>query len=192
MKKRIKNKDKTFYWKASPKGPRFKKTPWKVDVVTRELFKNFRKDYPEFKSTTFERFRDIWRNIIAPEIRHEWIHNPLGIKLPYYIGELKLNWVPYKNPHFPNMEYGGKTPKIAWERRNAVRYTPTLQFFGMEPCRLVEEAAKKKARYDNKEIRVAQFIPKENKFGMIYKDEDGNIKQRGNSKSKAKDKGTNG
>jgi|LakMenE01Jun11ns_1017448.scaffolds.fasta_scaffold9946141_2 hypothetical protein len=164
---------------SSPKGPRFVKTEYMYQIFSDDLYNTFIKDYPEYKNISKDEFKRIWINILAPEIRKESIKNPLGLKLPFYNGELKLQWLPYrmKAPERKHKKETGedipiiylntqnKIGKVKWERRNAVRYNRWLQFYAFEPHREMEKMAKKRIDESN-DIRVSRVTLGGAKYGL--------------------------
>lgn len=137
------------------KGPRMRKGEFSKSVVTRELYKRFIKENPEYKSLTWRDFYDTWLEIAA-KIRQEAIYNPLGTKLAYFCGELKLQFLPFKMDtvdEIASQKYGfevlhhrldtrGKVPTIKWERRKAVKMNWILQFYAFNETREVRRLTK--------------------------------------------------
>jgi len=134
------------------KAPRMRKAEFSKMVVTNELFKKFKKEFPEYK-------------------RYEAIYNPLGVKLGSYLGELKMQFIPYKfkavdrgksdevgeKIHHLNIETKGKVPRIKWERRHAVKFNKILQFYAFDETRDVKTLAAEYIRNDNVDkIRTAR------------------------------------
>jgi hypothetical protein len=164
---------------SSPKGPRFSKLKYTHKISTKELFEDFQKRYPEY-DIDLKEFEHIWLDLIAPEIQKEAALNPLGIKLPFYVGELKLQWLPYRPKEIDfnhkdrqgeivpllNLMNGGKVPKLKWERRNAVRYNRWLQFYGFTPSREIEKLAKKKIEENPNDLRVSRVTLGGAKYGL--------------------------
>src|SRR5882672_815091 len=77
------------------KAPRMRKAKFSKKVITMELYLKFIKEFPEHKEITWREFYDNWL-LIAKKTQIEAIHNPLGVKLGSYLGELKLQFLPYK------------------------------------------------------------------------------------------------
>src|SRR5688572_10347652 len=114
-----------------------KKGQFSKQVVTKELWRAFRKENPEYKNLSWADFFKYWQHI-AQTVREESIYNPLGTKLPFYTGEIKLQYLPHnfkaknldqrvteevgeKINHL-NILAKGKVGKIKWERRWAVKF----------------------------------------------------------------------
>lgn len=152
------------------KAPRMRKGNFSKKIVTKELWKEFTKTFPEYKDMSWTTFSDSWKEI-AETIRTEAMTNPQGVKLGSYTGELKLQYITpafkgadYKNSqelgmkiHYPNLVSKGKVAAIRWERRWAVKFNKMLSFFGFEPTR---EMTKLKAEHAEKSpdtIRVARI-----------------------------------
>jgi len=153
------------------KAPRMRKAEFSKSVITNELFKKFKKEFPEYKNLTWKEFYQYWLDI-AKKIRYEVIYNPLGVKLGSYLGELKMQFIPYKfkavdygksielgeKVPYLNIETKGKVPRIKWERRQAVKFNKILQFYAFDETREVKELAKKYIRDDNVDkIRTARI-----------------------------------
>lgn len=164
---------------VTPKGPRFSKKSFVHHIITEELFSKFKKNYPEF-NISFREFKRLWIEVLAPEIREQVINNPLGFVTSFYCGELKYQWLSYKPKSIDipyksktgeevplvNMNHGNKVPKIIWERRNAVRYNPMLQFYGFDPHREMFNKAKLKQENANVSLRVARATLGGKKYGL--------------------------
>lgn len=151
-------------------GPRMKYKEFTTDVVNKELWKEFKKEYPEHVDMTYKQFKDFW-NEIAETIRIETIKNPLGVKLPSYAGELKLQFLPHRfqspvrDPkilqetgpiNHINLLTRGKVAKIKWERRWAVKFNRMLQFFGFEPVRSLRDDAREHIDANPDSLRVSR------------------------------------
>jgi hypothetical protein len=123
-------------------------------VITRELYSRFKKEHPEYKDVSWQTFYGMWLEIAA-KIRHEAIWNPLGVKLGFHCGELKLQYLPYKfevidqktsqeigeKTEQLNLSTRGKVAKIKWERREAVKRNKALQFYAFDPTREMNRIA---------------------------------------------------
>jgi hypothetical protein len=135
-------------------APRMKKGEFSKLVITKDLYKKFLKQFPEHKEMTWKEFYQNWLDI-AERIRYEAIYNPLGVKLGSYIGELKLQYLPYKfeakdhkssaelgeKVNYLNIDSRGKVPKIKWERREAVKRNKILQFYAFDETRELNRLA---------------------------------------------------
>lgn len=131
------------------KAPRMGKGKFSKQVLTKELWKAFKKEHPrEYKDMTWENFVKRWDEL-AETIRYESVHNPLGVRLGAYTGELKFQYLPHKfkapdlkgseeigeDINHLNISTKGKVFKLKWERRWAVKFNKMLQFFAFEPHR---------------------------------------------------------
>lgn len=137
------------------KAPRMKKGEFSYNVVSKKLWKDFRKTYPEYKGMKWNDFYKYWGDI-AQTIREETITNPLGVKLGSYTGELKLQYMGAqfkgvdkstseeleKEVNHLNLMTRGKVATIKWERRWAVKFNKMLQFFAFEATREMNKMAK--------------------------------------------------
>lgn len=153
------------------KAPRMKKGEFSKMVITRELFKRFQKEFPEYKNMVWEDFFNSWLEI-AEKIRLEAIHNPLGVKLGNHCGELKMQYLPYKfkaknyrdselqGEHVDNanIPQRGKVPKIKWERRWAVKFNKVLQFYAFDQTREINKIAYKYMQDNFDKLRVSRVV----------------------------------
>lgn len=152
------------------KAPRMRKGEFSKTVVTKKLFEKFKEEFPEYTEMEWKKFYESWFDI-AEQVRYEAIFNPLGFKLGSYLGELKLQYIPYKliaidtvtsalegrQVPFLNIESKGKVPRIKWERRWAVKFNKILQFYAFDPTRELNRLANIYMDEDNREkIRTAR------------------------------------
>lgn len=151
------------------KGPRMKKAKFSRQIVTKELWKEFVAHSTDYKHITWPEFYSAWMDI-AQTIRNETITNPLGVKLPSYTGELKLQYLPHKfeatdmstsaklgkKVKFVGLVTNGRTAKLKWERRWAVKFNKILQFFAFEPTRELGRMAGKHIDKHPEKLRVAR------------------------------------
>lgn len=156
-------------YKPDPKAPRMKKGKYSSQVITKELWQEFKKAFPEHKKMTWKEFITYWDEL-AETIREETIFNPLGVKLGHYTGELKYQYLPYKfkaKDPFTSVEEGmqlnhvnlmtkGKVGKIKWERRWAVRFNKMLQYYAFQPTREMEKMAKVHTDANPESIRTSR------------------------------------
>lgn len=151
------------------KAPRMKKGKFSVKIITIELWKDFLKEFPEHKEISWPEFYKLWGDV-AETIREETIKNPLGVKLGCYVGELKLQYLPYRfessdykgseelgrKVSHSNIVSRGKQPKIKWERRWAVKFNKTLQFFAFEPTRELNRLARTYIPLNSEKLRMSR------------------------------------
>lgn len=151
-----------------PKAPRMRKAKFSQQVVSKDLYKRFKEQFPEHK-ISWEEFYKCWEDI-ADTIREESVNNPLGVKLGSYTGELKLQYIPYnfkvedfavseeigEKVNHVNLLTKGKVARLKWERRWAVKRNKMLQFFAFEPTRKLKIIAKKYTDANPDKIRVAR------------------------------------
>lgn len=136
------------------KAPRMRKAEFSKMVVTKELWKRFTKQFEEYKDMTWKEFYNNWSEI-AERIRYHTVYNPLGVKLGYFAGELKFQYLPHKfvakdyhtsevegekHDHL-NIAEKGKVPTIKWERRWAVKFNKILQFYAFSETREINRLA---------------------------------------------------
>jgi hypothetical protein len=151
------------------KAPRMKKAKFSKHVITMELYLKFIKEFPEYKDITWQEFLDIW-NSIAQKVRWEAVHNPLGVKLGSYLGEIKVQFLPYKfeaSDRAKSEELGekvihlniidkGKVCRIKWERRWAVKFNKILQFYAFDETRDVHTILKAYMVDNSDKLRIAR------------------------------------
>lgn len=157
------------------KLPRTPKGQFSSQIVTKELWKEFIKDFPEYSKIDYKTFQSKWEDI-AETIRNESITNPLGVKLGSYTGELKYQYLPYnfkaidnktsndlgKKIEHLNLVTKGKVGKIKWERRWASKFNKVLQFFAYEPDRRMVILSKQHTDKNPNSIRVSRNTLKGN------------------------------
>lgn len=164
--------------------PRLKKGKYSNSVITKDLYKRFKTEFPEYSHFSWEDFYIRWMEI-AETIREEAIFNPLGVKLGSYMGELKLQYIPYKfmatdpktskeegkRVNFLNITSRGKVAKVRWERRQAGRFNKMLQLFGFEPIRQLSRMAKSRIKANPLELKIARNNPiNDNLWTKVKKD----------------------
>ena len=151
------------------KAPRMKKGKFSKMVITMELYLKFIEQFPEYKDMTWREFYDNWLDI-AEKVRNEAIYNPLGIKLGSHLGELKLQYLPYKfkavdpasseelgeKTAYLNINTRGRPAKVKWERRWAVKFNRILQFYGFDETRELNRLAFKYVQDNPEKLRVAR------------------------------------
>lgn len=151
------------------KAPRMKKAAYITNVFTKDLWKKFIAEHPEYKNLTWKEFHDKWMHI-AQTIREEAVVNDLGVKLGSYTGELKVQYMPHKftdvdqtkieelgeKVNHINLVTKGKIAKVKWERRWAVKFNRMLQFFAFNSTREIHTLAKKHIDAYPEKLRTAR------------------------------------
>lgn len=149
-------------------APRMKKAKFSKRVITRELYNKFNQQFPEH-NLSWEEFYNNWM-AITERIRYEAINNPLGIKLGSYMGELKVQYLPYKKDtkdekgsdelggetNHLNFHSRGRIAVVKWERRQAVRYNKILQFYAFDPTRELQKGASKYVMLNAEKLRISR------------------------------------
>ena len=157
--KRIYENDRT--------APRMKNRQFTKDIFNKDLWEAFKLE--NNSDISWERFQKIWDDI-TETIRHESVFNPLGVKLPNYMGEIKVQYLPYKfnavdiptsttlgeKVNFLNLDERGKVARIKWERRWAVRYNKMLQFYAFDEHRKMSALAKQRLDENPDTVRVSR------------------------------------
>ncbi len=150
-------------------APRMRKGEFSKMVVTRELHKKFQKEFPEYKDMPWEEFFSKWLDI-ADKVRHHAVNNPLGVKMGSYLGEIKVQYIPYQMEIVNNkksQEAGeqifehnfdskGKPARVKWERRWAAKFNKSLQFYAFDETRELTKAANEYIVNHPAAIRVAR------------------------------------
>ena len=164
------NAEKPIY-SLDRKAPRMRKGEFSNMVITRKLWGDLRKKFPEYKNKSDKELSELWADI-SETLRQEVIENPLGVKLGSYTGELKLQYLPHKKElvdHVSSAEEGeripvvnlvtkGKVAKLKWERRWAVKYNPVLQYYGFQATRELDKMAKEYIDKNPNNIRVSRNV----------------------------------
>lgn len=152
------------------KAPRMRKGEFSKMVITRELHKKFIKKFPEYKNMSWKVFYDSWLDI-AEKVRVHAVNNPLGVKLGSYLGELKVQYIPYQMEvenqlesqkqgevvlaH--NFDSKGKPARVKWERRWATKFNKSLQFYAFDETRELTKSAHNYIVNNPTLIRVARI-----------------------------------
>lgn len=148
------------------KAPRFGKGKFSTSIINKKaLHKKFIQKNPQYKDVPWEKIVSIWDNI-TDEIKNQVVTNPLGVKLRYYLGDLKLQYVPYKLKATTlngeeilrdvNIHSRGKVAILKWERRNVVKYNKWLQYFAFDPIRNLQISASNAIFNNPEKFRTAR------------------------------------
>lgn len=154
------------------KAPRMRKGKFSTIIFSKELYKRFCQEYPEYK-LSWKEFKQYWMDI-TETIRYEGVMNPLGVKLPLYLGELKYQYLPYKYKaldrkatqeeeeriNHMSLTTRGKIGTIKWERRWAVNFFKMLQFYAFEHDQKMNKLAKKYTTENPEKVRVSRAVLK--------------------------------
>lgn len=125
--------------------PRLGKGKYSKILITEELWKEAIANNPDYKEMSYKEFQRIWK-AIADSFKDTVINNPLGVKAPFFMGEWKIQYLPYRlevidhassnelgeQIPFLNLHTKGKVCKLMWERRNARRYNRVLDLYAFE------------------------------------------------------------
>lgn len=164
----LKKKEPKPYKPVNKKAPRMGKGEFSYHVVSRKLHEKFLQAHPD-SNISWQEFQKLWIDI-TDTIRTETVYNPLGVRLAYYLGELKVQYLPYKfgtvdkkaseelgvevnNLHIHSK---GKDIKVKWERRWAVKFNRMLQFYAFEPDRKICHLASKHTYESPEKLRVSR------------------------------------
>lgn len=146
------------------------KKEFSVNIICRENYEEFIKEYPEYKNMTYKDFTQRWKEF-TDTLNNEVIINPLGVKLGLYLGELKYQYIPYKfkatahqtynesgkEQNFINLNTKGKIGIIKWERRWAVKFNKILQFYAFDAYRGMNILAKNYTDENPHMIRMSRI-----------------------------------
>jgi len=164
-------------------APRMRKGQFSKQIVNKQLWWRFIEDNEKYEKVTWDEFRKLWDDI-AYTIREEAVENPLGVKLPKFIGELKVQYLPYLNhghiDHIKSNELGikvknlgivdkGKRGTLKWERRWAVKFNRMLQFFAFQPGRTLKLMTVKKFNKHPEKIRMSGNTLRGHNIWTIYR-----------------------
>jgi hypothetical protein len=155
--------------KINLNAPRMRKAQFSTIVFTKELYQRFKEKHPEHKEITWKEFKDRWAEI-TETIRTETVYNPSGVKLAFYLGELKYQYLPHKYKpldrnstvlndeptNFINLTTRGKTGILKWERRWAVNYFRMLRLFSFEADKRMNQMAKTHTLKNPESIRISR------------------------------------
>lgn len=153
------------------KGPRLGKGEFSTIIVCEDLYDKWIKDNPEYKKISFKEFKIIW-NEIAKEVRKQTCYNALGVNLPFYTGETKIQFIPVdvkgvdrgtsneigEKANHLNINTKGKIAKITWQRRNACKFNKMLHLFGFEQDRLLSQEANEALNTNPEIYRTMKII----------------------------------
>lgn len=130
--------------KVDVKAPRFGKKGFIYHVVNRKLYDQWAKENKD--ALSWNEFKEVW-TYIAEEIIHEVTTNPLGVRLPFYNGDLSTNYVEMLNRHRNqgvkclDWHSNKRQGKVVWAVRNAAKKHRWISFFAFQPCRELKTAA---------------------------------------------------
>ena len=130
------------------KKPRFRTNSLRTLVVTEQLYKEWKQENPELKKyiNSFGSFKKYWKSV-ATEIQHEVSSNPLGVKLPFFCGELSVKYteiealdrnrttdISNKIPLL-NWHSFSKVGKLIWDIEKAAKFNTFIKFYGLKGVR---------------------------------------------------------
>ena len=133
---------------------RFRKEKYETDVINTELFKKWKKEYPEFKLNGPE-FKK-YLLLIIEEYINEALTNPFGVRFPFYMGDLDLKFIPMKerslNPSLlhthgievPNLNFStnGREGKVVFSAEHSQKFNKYLPLVGFAPSTPFKKRAK--------------------------------------------------
>lgn len=161
-------KEKIPYFKLKG-GPFFRKEKWSINLVTPEFFNDFIKEFPEYEGISEREMRKDLKDLLEG-VKNEWIYNPLGIKLPHYGGELKLQYAPNfkkitdpvaseevgERVNYINLTTRKKVARLKWERRRAVKFNPCLQYYAFEAGDAISKEAATYIKENPEKLRTSR------------------------------------
>lgn len=137
------------------KDIRYRPIKYTKKVITKELYKKWIQNYPEYSKYSFNEFKKYW-DIIASKYKELIVNTTHGIRLPFYMGDMSLKYVNsselnknYHNSKKANEDVGhlnfitsGKNGKIVWSVDYARKFNSELPLIGFQACRdLTQKAA---------------------------------------------------
>lgn len=122
---------------------RFRDTKYSINLIDNDLYKDWKKANPAFaeKVPNYGTFKKIWNKLMDNYI-DETLRNPMGVRLPYYCGDLSLQYINIEYealdmkkstalgetvPHL-NWNSSDKLGKIIWSVRHASKFNKYLPF----------------------------------------------------------------
>lgn len=160
-------KEKVYQFNG--KMPRLGKKEFATTVLSHDLYKRAISESPEFAHLSWKEFQKIWVEI-AEELKNEICTNPLGVKLPFFLGDLKVQYLPYKRenqdallsaqlgepiPHL-NLHSKGKAGKLIWERKDARRFNRSLDLWAFEAADLFEDQVGSALKQSPDKFRISR------------------------------------
>lgn len=156
-------RDKSKIYELDVSLPRLGKGEFSTSVLSKELWKNSKIDI------TWQQFNNILVEIME-EIKREVCNNPLGVKLPFFLGELKIQYLPYRAETqdtktsqqigevvpYLNLHSKGKIGKLVWERKQARKFNASLDMWAYEPAKYFEEAVANALQTNPDKFRIAR------------------------------------
>lgn len=145
------------------KAPRLGKAEFSTVIVNEKLYQDWKEFNPEY-NLTYKEFLNIWDSIVD-NIRKEVSINPMGIKLPFSTGEIRVQFLPKiikatdnelssienEKINFSNIITRGKVAKVSWIRKNAIKFNPNIILFAFEQSRIINQELAK-VLWDKPEI----------------------------------------
>ena len=133
------------------KAPRLGKAEFSTNIVNVELYKAWAHDNPDYQ-LTYKEFILVWDEIVE-SIRTEVTINPMGIRLPFYTGDIIVQFLPNKvksidqevsnqekeNLPFLNIITKGKVAKISWIRKHAIKFNTRIILFAFQQSRVINK-----------------------------------------------------
>lgn len=160
---------------------RFRPTAYTKKVISKELYKKWKKAYPEYSKYSFSDFKNFWK-IISNEYKHVVVNTTHGVRLSLYMGDISLKYVissdlnrNYKNSNEAkepvghlNLITSGKNGKIVWSVDYARKFNCELPMLGFETCRNFTKMASK-SFLENPELFRITRASKRNVEAIIAK-----------------------
>lgn len=143
---------------------RFSKKKYKTKIITVELYEKWKKNYPELSlSISYSNWKKYLKSILN-EYTNEILVNPHGVRLPFYMGDLDLKYIPKKETpiDFANSKPGsniihmnfttnGRVGKVVWSGNHAKRFNEFLPVLAFQATKNCTDKAKQQFK-DNPEL----------------------------------------
>lgn len=160
---------------------RFKRNKYKKRIVTEALYKKWVAEYPEYSNYTIKMFRQYW-NKIANKYMDVAVTNPHGVRLPFYMGDLSVQYPPKLDKNISihktaqqgvevrhmNFSTNGKAGKTIWSVDHARKFNNYLPLMGFEAGRIFAEKTTNQLR-ETPEIFRDSARSKSNRLYMLKK-----------------------
>lgn len=148
---------KVRYKEPDRKGPRFRATSWRYNLMNRDLYKRFLEENPSI-DISYNDFKFIFKQINV-EIIDQSINNREGIILPKGLGRIWIGlFPPLKMPAGADI-FSDMTGKICWDF-DFVKYSiDNPQFYGFIAHRSFKNRVSSALRYTpERYIRINKII----------------------------------
>jgi len=160
---------------------RFSRAKYKNKVITRELWEQWKINYPEYKESSYAKYVEYARKILL-EYRNEVTINSDGVRLPFYMGDVTMKFVPVKkqplNPQVskqilkevPYLNFGtnGRVGKVVYSAEHCRLFNRYAPLLGFEPSKEFAKLSREQFK-ENPELFKDNQFSKSNRTNLIKK-----------------------